>query len=1255
MCRKLLFRLMLALMSFLGQVVALSSIGQPSLIGQDNDPRVPALLIAGQQRLLQQQFYEAESYFLKVLELDDRNTEAHYYLADCKRQRFRYAEALSWYQAVENLDAGAYPQADYYRALMQKYTGTYRAAHQSFKAFIDKYQSSSDEQLRKYVRYATIETRGIELGYRLSQEPAPELSFQSLLPPINSPYHDYAAHILNYDSSLLISSTRPNAQGNTYDERYGEDLSDLFFWEKSQGQWNSLTSGHPLARLNSRFNEGSGAFNNEQTMFYYTECAPNSGCRIVLSQQKNGKWSGPQPLNELINVPGYTTKHPALSSGGDTLYFVSDRPGGYGQFDLWMSALTNGTWQAPINLGSTINTARNEVSPYYHSDGKVLLFASDGHIGLGGYDLYLAHHLDSNRNEAAVNLGYPFNSSKDDLYVCFGEREAFLTSNRDNEDGNFDLYTFIQPDDIELLVSRRPDTTATDWYALQFSTASLFSPEDRTFYEQLPEADKVNVQRYIQCQAFQEVVQQVTQVDTTQSSVTQPGAAQSSVTQNGGLPPSGSRYQYEELSEQEQKIVQRLARVKKEFMLKETTETILPEDRMYYESLASSEKQKITALVEQQWLKLLLQENTSPDAEAVYLFEKLPSEDQQKVVRAIQNQRQEYQKVWEQHPTLEDVFYYQSLPVAEKTAIEQMVAAQQFMEKVWEAQSDERMTYVYEQLNPAEQQSVKRYVERRSFQVAVTESARASEEVQQHYETLNTQEKEAIRRLARAKKQFLMKEPIDETSLADQQFYHSLPAQEKELVSRAIDAQVFALLVQDEVTNPEGDDLILYKLPLESQEQVAQAINRRQEFHQRTFRLLPAIDEVLEYQTLSDEEKPNVQRPSDVREFSTHESVTTSMGQDVRLFYEKLPRTDQESVNRMVEARKKLILKGEPTSLLAEDQYYLESLTTEEKHQVQRVIDVRVFEEIVRENPQTVQSAFQYQTLYRPDKQRIDRLTQTRRFFQQIMKEDASTPPEAYALQIVSEHAPGKVTITGRLASHKEEDFPTLVFLVNSQQDTLDYALVDADGGFTFTKIVYREDHRIAYDRPARSFSQVSDYHLEDLAIIPIREAAEAEATINLNNIYFATNQYALPESATSTLDRLVQFHRQHPQVAIDIRAFADSTGTYAYNLQLTQQRARAVQQYLEARGVASHCLSLWAMGSVAGGRLSLCRRVELRVGDPPALPASPQTVYIIRAKPDLSYIAERYGISLEKLIAWNGEKKLAPYTPVRVVIAPGR
>ena len=1195
--------------------------------GQASNPRLQALLEAGQQHLQQQKFYEAEAYFTKVLELDIHNAEGHYYLAECKRHRFRYVEALSLYQAAQHLDAEAFPWIDYYLALMQKQTGDYRTAHRTFQDFIVRNESQTDEQTQMFVSQAQKEIQGIELVYQSTLQSTHHFSFQRLPAPVNSPFHDYAAQILHHDSSLVVSSARANTRGTAYDERYGEYLSDLLFFEKDQGQWKAQTSVNRLGKLNSNRSEGSGVFNQARDQFYFTGCYQDSTCRIMLSQLKDGKWSALLPLNDLINQSGYNTKHPALSASGDTLYFTSDRPGGFGQFDLWMSVQANGTWQTPTNLGPTINTSRNEVSPYYYANEHALLFASDGHISMGGYDLYVAYKIQQRRSETVVNLGYPFNSSSDELYLHPGGQQAFLTSNRDNKDGNFDLYTFrIRPDNIDVIASRRPENPA-DWYEVQFSSVSLFAPEDRTFFEQLPVADKVKVKRYITRQAFQEAVSyQITLADTMQ-------------------------YDYAELSSQEQTLVRRLARNKKQFLLQEPSEEGLSSvDWQYYESLSSSEKEKIAHLVDAHYFKLLLQEKTTLDDEAVYFYENLPVADQQKIERAIQDQRMFHQQALVQQPTLEDIFYYQSLPSEEKTEIERMVAAQQFMEKVWEAQPDEDMAYVYEQLNPAEQQQVKRYISRRSFQKAMMESAVLPEEAQQHYETLTPQEKESVRRLARAKKQFLMKEPMDETSLSDQQFYETLPAEEKELVTRIINTQVFALLEQDERADSD-ETLAFKKLSAEDQERVNRAITQRKEFHQRTFDQLPTVDEVFAYQALSDEEKTSVRRLADNRQFATRKPIATTLDQETKAYYEALPRSDQESVDRMVENRKKFLLRGEQTALLLEDQYFLETLTTKEKQQVKRIIEARVFDELMHEERQTSQLTFRYQNLYDQEKERVVRIVQTQQFFQRVAEEDTSTPPEYAYLKEIAERATERVNINGRLSSPTQGKFPARVFLVNDQNDTLATAPVDVAGNFTFTDIDYHETHRVAFDRSIRSFTQLPDCLLEELAITTSSE------TTQFGNIYFATNQHTLPKGASALLDSLVQFHRQHPEVAIEIRAFADSTGTKAYNLQLTRRRAQSVQRYLVAKGVNPHRLSQLAMGSTKGDELSMkgdelssYRRAALATGHSPALPQLNQTIYIIQAQPDLQQIADRYRIPLEKLRVWNGEKEpIAPYTPIRV------
>ncbi len=1196
-----------------GQMMQMNADTVPRFVHTPPGKRFQALLHAGQQLLREKRFYEAEAYFLEAITVDKQRADAYYYLAECKRHRFRYAEALELYRTAQPL-APTLPEAEFYHGLMLKYTGAYRAAQQALEDFTTSYQASENPSVQQLTQRAKTEAEGITLAYQLFQQPSSEFSFQRLPPPVNSPFHDFGALPWQHDSSLIISSTR-STSGEAHEGQYGTPLSD-FLWLQKQSQWQANPTPPELAALNSRFNEGSGTFNQTRDQFYFTACYQDSTCRIMRSSLFGKEWSAPTALSEAINQPGYNAKHPALSPGNDTLYFASDRPGGYGQFDLWMSTQIGGAWQPPINLGTSINTAFQEVSPAYFEDERTLVFSSNAPTGLGGYDLYAAY------GAAVTNLGYPFNSSQDDWYLRLGERQAFLTSNRGNKDGNFDVYTFrIQSDTIHALTRLRPVIEA-DWYELQFASADLFSDGD--FYHRLPYADKVKVNQYVNRRAFQEVLMdQLAQSDTEQ-------------------------YQYESLSQQDQQLVQRLARAKRQFLLREPVEVLSEEDQRYYQQLDPSERTKIAYLVDEQLFKMLLQERSTMDPEIVFFYEALPTKDQQKVDRAIVGQRTFYQQTLTQQPTLEDLFYYQSLPEAEKTELNRMISAQQFLEKAWDTQQpDEDVAYMYQSLNLAEQQQVDRYVQRRSFQQAVTESTTLSEPEQQYYEKLSSKEKETVNRLARAKKQFLLRETSDALSLADQQFYERLPTEERALASRIIDAQVFSLIAAADAPVNDEAKVTFSKLSPKDQERIERVVDRKNVFHQRTFEQLPTTDEVFAYQTLSEEEQARVGRLANARQFTPREPRLASLDEEVRHFYETLPRSDQESIQRLVAQRKQFLVEEPQDSLSAEDHYFLETLSSEDKQFVRRIIDAWVFDEIIAEESQSVQLAFRYQNLSEREKGRVARLSQSRRFFKKLPEVDTSTPPDRFYVQKIAEEGTERVTLSGRLTT--EGDFPPKVFLVNVQNDTLATALVDNSGGFTFTNIAYHESNRVAFQRPSRSFVSRPNYKLAELTVVPISEPPSI--AVHFNNIYFATNQHTLPIGATATLDSLTAFHQQHPEVAIEIRAFADSTGTRRYNEQLTQWRARSVQRYLLAQGVVPQQLSQLAMGSVPGDNLAHCRRVELRLGTTSQLPQSAQAIYIIQAQPNLQQIAERYNISLDALKGWNkGAETLPPYTPVRVI-----
>ena len=1208
----------LLLMTLLGLPAAHAQQIQPDTVSQPvqkpASKRLQALLDVGQRYTKQQRFYEAEAYFQEAIEVNQQCAEAYHHLADCKRHQFRYAEALELYRTAQQLDT-SFAEAEFYHALMLKYTGAYRAAQQALEDFITKYQTTDQSSVQQLTQRAKTEAEGIALAYQLFRQPSPEFAFHQLPAPVNSSFHDFAALPWQHDSSLIVSSARRGSVKEAPDERYGTYLSD-FLWLEKRTQWQVQPTPSGIAALNSNLNEGSGTFNQTRDQFYFTACDQDSTCRIMRSSLVDETWSAPVALSESINQTGYNAKHPALSPGGDTLYFASDRPGGYGQFDLWMSANTGGTWQSPTNLGAPINTPFQEVSPAYFADERTIVFSSDAPAGLGGYDLYVAY------GAAVTNLGYPFNSSQDDWYLRLGERQAFLTSNRNNEDGNFDVYTFrIQSDTIHALARLRP-AIETDWYELQFASADLFSEED--FYHRLPYADKVKVNQYVNQRAFQEVLlDQLAQSDAKQ-------------------------YRYEELSEQDQQLVQRLARAKRQFLLREPVEDLSEEDQRYYDQLTPAERTKIAHLVDEQLFKMLLQERSTLDPEAAYFYEALPTEDQLKVDRAVTDQRTFYQQTLNQQPTLEDLFHYQSLPEAEKSELNRMISAQQFLEKVWDTQQpDEEIDYVYQSLGLVEQQQVDRYVRRQSFQQAVIESATLSASEQQYYEKLSTEEKETVDRLARAKKQFLLRETTDELSTADQQFFEQLPPEERELISRIVDAQVFSLLAAGDPAVDVEAEATFAQLPPEDQERIERVVDRKKVFHQHAFAQLPTADEVFAYEALSEQEQERVGRLANARQFTPREPSLASLDEAAKHYYETLPRSDQESIRRLVTQRKQFLAEKPQDSLSAEDHYFLETLSFEDKQLVRRIIDAWVFDEIMTEEAESVQLAFRYQNLSEHEKRRVNRLVQSRRLFEKLPEVDKSTPPDHFYVQEIAERGTERVTLNGRLTTNGT--FPSKVFLINAQNDTLATAPVDDAGGFTFTNVAYHESDRVAFQRPSRSFAARPDYQLAELTITPLDEPADVPT--RFSNIYFATNQHTLPAGAAATLDSLIAFHRQRPTVAIEIRAFADSTGARRYNELLTQRRARSVQRYLLAQGVAAQQLSQLAMGSVSGDDLAYCRRVELLLGGASALPQSAQTIYIIQAQPDLQQIADRYKISLDRLKEWNGGKEsVPPYTPVRVI-----
>ncbi len=384
----------------------------------------------------EEQFNLATQYYLQLSNLSSQDAEVNYQLAESYRKSFKYKEAEAYYLKTYYQSPDQFPLSVYYYAMMLKLNGDFDESITYFTEFI--FANQHTKSLEDYIEQASVDRAGSEMAktefsknnttYGLSSE------------NINSRFNEYAPALLD-SNTLVITSGRVESSRETIDERYGEAYTNNFYFEKEGSAWHDKTN--PTFRItNSRYNDGSGSFNGNGDKYYFTVCG-NEGphCQIFLSVRKGGKWKSPVLLNENVNLKKFESKHPAISKGGDTLLFSSNRPGGFGQYDIWMSlSAGQDNWGPAMNVGNGINTKLNELAPAFSQFSHVFFFASDGHQNYGGLDLYMAKRF-SNGTTALYNLDYPFNSNRDDCFLSFDENKIYFSSNREGGKGGFDIYS----------------------------------------------------------------------------------------------------------------------------------------------------------------------------------------------------------------------------------------------------------------------------------------------------------------------------------------------------------------------------------------------------------------------------------------------------------------------------------------------------------------------------------------------------------------------------------------------------------------------------------------------------------------------------------------------------------------------------------------------------------------------------------------------------------------------------------------------
>ena len=298
---------------------------------------------------------------------------------------------------------------------------------------------------------------------------------------INSEQLDYSPVILN--EGILFTSNRELEQKSLWKKMFNKKSSNLFFAEKiKEGHYKNPVPFK--GNFTGKLNDGAISMDGEEKIMVYTvnENYKSKGVKSVAlklyySEFKNGKWTKGQALT--VNADNFSTCHPSLSKDGKTLFFVSDRPGGYGGMDIYMTELVDGKLTEPVNLGPAVNTSENEVFPFINNN--ILYFSSNGRSESSDLDIYFSKMDADGEWTNAMNMGKPFNSNADDFGFALEKNglNGMFSSNRDGGKGADDLYFWR----IDQSLERALDPTPVKFTVTDDATGDILPNADVTLIE----------------------------------------------------------------------------------------------------------------------------------------------------------------------------------------------------------------------------------------------------------------------------------------------------------------------------------------------------------------------------------------------------------------------------------------------------------------------------------------------------------------------------------------------------------------------------------------------------------------------------------------------------------------------------------------------------------------------------------------------------------------------------------------------------
>jgi len=417
----------------------------------------------------QMDYFNAADLMQKAIKKDKKFIEAHIVLAEIYMDNGNVNKAIESYQNAIAIDPDFFPGIYFSMAQLE---------------MIEQNFETAEKHLEKYLTYKDIKPisrsqaehtlQSCKFAIEAINNPVP-FNPIDLGDNINTEYDEYWPTLTADEQTLIFTRLIPkDLVDYSMDEQHIEEeplanqnalppemrnvQEDFYISYKFDGNWaKAINAGK---KINTAGNEGAQTITADGRTMYFTACNRADGkgrCDIYMSEKTGDEWSEPVNIGSPVNTAHWEAQ-PSISPDGKTLYFVSNRPGGIGQKDIWKSdLLPDGRWTQPQNLGKNINTPGEEQSPFIHPDNQTLYFSSEGRIGMGGFDLFKVTKKEDGTWTEPQNLGYPINSIYHEVGLIVnaaGDRAFFASdrlSNRGRDLFAFDLYEEIRPNPVSYI------------------------------------------------------------------------------------------------------------------------------------------------------------------------------------------------------------------------------------------------------------------------------------------------------------------------------------------------------------------------------------------------------------------------------------------------------------------------------------------------------------------------------------------------------------------------------------------------------------------------------------------------------------------------------------------------------------------------------------------------------------------------------------------------------------------------------------